>query len=153
MMRGSLNMKPEFEKSGMNPFFSALAGARVQNKEATPLQKLYTEVRDLEKIAEGGDLKAWQEKLPQVQQLAETVHEDAIKLLEVQVQIKKYELTLYLKASKQALQQAQTAETQAKQAELGDNTVASRELWNKSQKFKRLGEHFQQRLQTQLGRF
>lgn len=152
-MRGSLNMKPEFQKPGMNPFFSALAGARAQNKEATPLQKLYTEVRDLEKIAEAGDLKAWQEKLPQVQQLAETVHEDAIKLLEVQVQIKKFELTLYLKASKQAMLQAEAAKTQAKQAELGDNTVASRELWNKSQKFIRLGEHFQQRLKTQLGRF
>lgn len=150
-MRGSLSMKPEFQKPGMNPFFVALAGARAQAKEATPVQKLFTEIRELEKLAEVGNLKGWQEKVPQVLELAETVHEDPIKRLEIQVQIKKYELTLYLKASKQALQQAQAAETQAKEAELVDNTPASRELWNKAQKFKRLGEHFQQRLKSHLG--
>ncbi|MFO1462153.1 MAG: hypothetical protein U1F66_00070 [bacterium] len=150
-MRGNLSMKPEFAKPGMNPFFTALAQSRQAQTEATPVQKLGIELRALEKLAEAGDLRSWQVKLPEVVALSESVHADPIKRLEVQVQIKKYELTLYLKASKQALQQAQSAEQQARAAELTDDTAASRELWAKAQKLKRLGEHFQQRLMSHVG--
>ena len=150
-MRGNLPMKPEFTKPGMNPFFAALAESRGAQVEATPLQKLNGEIRSLEKLSEAGDLRAWQAKLPEVLKLSEEIYSDPIKRLEVQVQVKKQELTVYLKASKQALQQAQVSEQQAKEAELSDDAAASRELWAKAQKLKRLGEHFQQRLQNHVG--
>lgn len=143
------SIQPEFAKPGMNPFFAALTQSRNHPGEVLPLQKLAAELRGLERLAEAGDLRAWQVKVPELLRLSEEVHADPIKRLEVQVQIKKHELTLYLKASKQALQQAQNAESQAKAAELADDSV-SRELWLKAQKLKRLGEHFQQRLRNHL---
>src|SRR5262249_32905334 len=103
MMNGKLPTC-EFNKPGMNPFFAAMASAQSQNKAETPVQKLYAGLRGLEKFAEAGDIRGWQENLPAVEKLvSEVVVGDSIKLLETQVQIKKYELTLFLKASKGAL--------------------------------------------------
>ncbi len=45
-------MKPEFAKPGMNPFFTALAQSRQAQTEATPVQKLGAELRDLEECSE-----------------------------------------------------------------------------------------------------
>ena len=82
--------------------------------------------------------------------LVETVHSDVMRRLEVQVEIKQLELTLILKASKQAHQQSQVESKRAKEAELVDNTSASREHWQRAQKLKRIGEHFQEQLQVQV---
>src|SRR5215470_16154750 len=143
----------EFNKPGMNPFFAAMASSQTQKKAETPVQKLYAGLRGLEKLAEAGDIRGWQEGLPAVEKLAsEVLASDSMKLLETQVQIKKYELTLFLKASKGALQQAQATERQAKEAELADQDN-SRELWAKAQKLKSLGQQFQERLSAKLSLF
>lgn len=138
----------EFSKPGLNPFFSDMVSQKKTG--LTPVQQLHSELRGLEKIAESGNLKAWQEKAPQVLALVETVHSDGIRRLEVQVEIKQLELTLFLKASKQALQQSEVESKRAKEAELVDNAPASREHWQRAQKLKRIGEHFQEQLQVQL---
>ena len=138
----------EYSKPGLNPFFSSMVA---QKKTAlTPVQQLHTELRGLEKIAEAGDLKAWQEKVSQVLTLVETVHSDELRRLEAQVEIKQLELTLFLKASKNANQQSQVESKRAKEAELVDNTSASREHWQRAQKLKRMSEHFQEQLQVQV---
>ncbi|HKY62627.1 MAG TPA: hypothetical protein VJR29_04335 [bacterium] len=139
-------IQAEFSKPGMNPFFAALAQApRVE----TPVHKFHREVKALEKIAEAGDLQAWTAKVGQVDVLAQQAFEDPMKLLEAKVQVKKLELTLFVKASKSAIQQAETVEKQAKEAELTDNQ-ASRALWMKAQQLRQMGRLFQDKLRAQL---
>ncbi|MCC7343950.1 MAG: hypothetical protein IT573_03355, partial [Deltaproteobacteria bacterium] len=89
-------------------------------------------------------------KLPQVQAKIEAVHSDELRRLELQVQVKQYELTLFLQASKKALHQAQAEEKRAQEAQLGDDDQASREHFSRAMKLKRLGEHFQTQLQVQV---
>lgn len=139
----------EFRKPGLNPFMTLLS-AQPKSGALTPLQELHAELRALEKLAETGDAKGWQEKLPQVQAKIEAVHSDELRRLELQVQVKQYELTLFLQASKKALQQAQAEEKRAQEAQLGDDAQASREHFNRAMKLKRLGEHFQTQLQVQV---
>ena len=143
------NPKPEFLKPGLNPFFAAMARAKDVSASLTPVQRLNAELRKLEKAAESGDLKAWQEQLPLVEDLFQNFSGDPMRRLEIQVQIKQHELTLFLKASKRAMVQAQAEEKSAREAELSESGAA-REHWNKAQKWKRLGEHFQEQLSAQL---
>lgn len=139
----------EFRKPGLNPFMTLLS-AQSKSAGPTPLQELHAELHALEKIAESGDAKTWQEKLPQVQAMIDAVYSDELRRLELQVQVKQAELTLFLKASKKALQQAQAEEKRAQEAQLGDDVQASREHFSRAMKLKRLGEHFQERLQLQV---
>ena len=127
-----------------------MAASQAQKNADSPLQKLHVGLRNLEKIADAGDLRAWQENLPAVEKMAQELLGDSVKLLETQVEIKMHELTLFLKAGKGALHQAQVTEREAKEAELVNQTH-SRELWAKAQKFQELGEHFLQRLKSNLG--
>jgi len=140
----------EFIKPGLNPFFTALASSQSQPKTITPVQALREGMRRLEKLAEAGDVRAFQLARPEVLKLSEAVHSDGMKRLEIQVQTKTYECTLLLNASKGLLQKAKIAERQAKEAEL-INQANCRELWANAQKFQKLGEHFQQKLRSFLG--
>lgn len=143
------NPNPEFLKPGLNPFFAAMARTKEGPVSLTPVQRLGVELRKLEKVAESGDPRAWQEQLPIVADLLQSFSSDPMRCLEIQVQIKQHELTLFLKASKRALVQAQAEEKSAREAELSENGAA-REHWSKAQKWKRLGEHFQEQLNAQL---
>ncbi|HKX12884.1 MAG TPA: hypothetical protein VJP40_07000 [bacterium] len=138
-------IQAEFAKPGMNPFFAAMSQPRVE----TPVHKFHREVKALEKIAEAGDLQAWTSKAGQVDVLAQQAFEDPMKLLEAKVQVKKLELTLFVKASKTALQQADVVEKQAKEAELTEDQ-ASRALWMKAQQLRQMGRMFQDKLRAQL---
>lgn len=142
-------IQAEFSKPGMNPFFAALAQSQAQARVETPVHKFHREVKALEKIAEAGDLHAWSSKVAQVNGLAQEAFEDAMKLLEAKVQVKKLELTLFVKASKNALQQAEIVEKQAKEAELADDQNA-RALWMKAQQLRQMAGMFQDKLQAQL---
>jgi len=141
-------INPEFSKPGLNPFLVAMAQSKSPT-EITPVQQLAAELRGLEKIAQAGDLKAWQEQFPRVEAALEQLQAEPMRRLEIQVQIKQAELTLFLKASKRALVEAQAEEKSAREAEIAE-TGAAREHWAKAQKWKRLGEHFQGQLQAQL---
>ncbi|HCU25694.1 MAG TPA: hypothetical protein DF383_11820 [Deltaproteobacteria bacterium] len=141
----------EFAKPGLNPFLTVFEAHRAQKSELSPLQKLHGKLKVLEKIAEAGEFQQWQEKASEVLALSEEVHDDEIRRLEVQVQIKKFELTLFFNAGKQAHRRAQSAERQAVEAELTENTTASREHWAQAQKWKRLSEYFQEKLNLPTG--
>lgn len=136
----------EFNRPGMNPFMEVLSTALSSRREATPLQKLNAYFKQMEKVADAGDIRAWQEKLPQVDALVRAADMDAIRELEVKVQIKKLELTLLLKAGKRALEEAKLTEKKANEAELIEDAVSSQELKQKAHKLERLGSQLHQQL-------
>lgn len=141
--------KPEFQKPGLNPFLVAMTRSKEATVGMTPVQQVAAELRKLEKAAEAGDPKAWADQLPKVEAALQNLSDDPMRRLETQVEIKQHELTLFLKASKRALVQAQAEEKSAREAELTE-TGSAREHWSKAQKWKRLGEHFQEQLNAQL---
>jgi len=149
MNQENTTIQPEFAKPGLNPFLVAMAQSKQSVLPSTPVQQLSAELRKLEKTAEVGDIKAWQDQLPRVEAALSSLQADPMRRLEIQVQIKQHELTLILKASKRAQVQAQVEEKSAREAELSESGAA-REHWTKAQKWKRLGEHFQEQLSAQL---
>ena len=149
MNQENTTIQPEFAKPGLNPFLVAMAQSKQSVLPSTPVQQVAVELRKLEKSAETGDLKAWQDQLPRVEAALASLQADPMRRLEIQVEIKQHEWTLLFKASKGALQQAQLVEQQAKEAELTNRDTA-KELWRKAQKFKQLGQHFQECLNAKL---
>ena len=73
---------PESSWSGFCPAAARRGSKRSSGQWPQASARFYWG-RVASKLAEAGNLKAWQEKVPQVLELAETVHEDPIKRLEI----------------------------------------------------------------------
>lgn len=135
----------EFARPGFNPFMEVLSSQLKTPKSSTPVQELHGQLRALERSAEHGDLRAWQEQRARLDASVTKAGLDEVRALEVKVQIKKIELTLLLKAGKRALEEARLAEKQATEAELTEDPTAD-QLKLKAQKLERMGAQLHQQL-------
>ncbi|MFO1519895.1 MAG: hypothetical protein U1F57_09580 [bacterium] len=133
-------------KATPNAFFASLAEYQVRPKQETPLQKFRNHLKTLEKMADAGDIKGWQENLPTVHVLALEADVDSAKDLNLRVQLKKWELTLMLQAGNKALQQAKELEKKANEAQIVEDEDMAHTLIEKAQRLVRLGNQLHEQL-------
>lgn len=128
-----------------NAFFATLAAVQ---KQSTPLHKFKSQMRLLEKASEIGDIRGWQEKLQNLNNLGKEAGIDPSTDLETRIQLKKLELTLLFNAEKRAREQARQTEKKATEAQMGNQPELARELLAKAQKLTRLAGQIQDQLLT-----
>lgn len=128
-----------------NAFFATLAAVQ---RQTTPLQRFKSEIRLLEKVSERGDIRGWQEKLSNLNNLGKEAGIDPATDLETRVQLKKMELTLLLNAEKRARVEARQNEKKAAEAQMGNQPELARELLAKAQKLNRLVQQIEGQLLT-----
>lgn len=146
-MEAIQNTVPQIQrKPAANPFFTALANYRVHSNEPTPLHRLRSHLRLLEKCAERGDVRGWQTNLSRVNELAGEASIDAARDLSLRVQLKKMEFTLLFQAFKNAKAQITLHEKQAAEAQVAADAQKAQELLAKAQKLSRLAEQLEKQL-------
>lgn len=100
--------------------------------------------RKLERCAEAGDLVAWKKN----KEAAQEAGLDLAKDLETQVRVKQMELTLYMRATKFAHQNATNTEKRALEAQISNQGDQARQLFQRAQKFSDLASHLTQHLKA-----
>lgn len=129
-----------------NTFYSSLAEYEIKSKEMPPSERLRAEIKQLERFAARGDLKAWQEKYPLVLKQAETLAQDPLKDLETRVHLKKLELMLLLAARKRAQLQVKILEQKAADAQ-ANRWVKQHEVMEKqAEKLRQLAKNLEEQI-------
>jgi|SRR5262245_45921211 len=131
-----------------NAFFAALAGTR--NNVQTPHQIFRSQIRLLEKAAEAGDIRSWQENSAPLAKLASAAGIDLAQDLETRVTLKKIELSLLMNAHKKASTQAKALEKQATEIQIAGDLNAAKELFAKAQKLNTLALQLTAQLEARL---
>ncbi len=127
----------EFTNPGSRPEKDFLVS---QLKTEKAPQKLEVELRKLQKCSEGGDLAGWKTHLAPFLEIELD--------LETRVRLKQMELTLFVRASKVARQQAVYAEKKATDAQMADNVDQARQLFQRAQKFNELATYLTDQLKA-----
>ncbi len=84
-----------------NRFFVLLAASQSRPVALNPIHKMHSLMGEMRKSAEAGDIQAWQEKLPRLAGLLKSLPSVSLSKLEFEMEQKKLELTLLLKAGNQ----------------------------------------------------
>src|SRR4030095_13975158 len=135
-------------KPAANAFFATLA-EKTQSVQ-TPHQIFRSQIRLLERAAEAGDIRSWQENSAPVAKLAASAGIDMAKDLEVRVQLKKIELSLLMNAHKKASTQAKSVEKQAAELQIAGNATAAKDFFAKARKLSTLATQLQTQLEARL---
>src|SRR5215467_10619906 len=133
-------------KPTANAFFATLAET---SKIQTPHQIFRAQIRIVEKAAEAGDIRGWQENSAPLATLASAAGID-MQDLEIRVQLKKIELSLLMNAQKKASTQAKGLEKQATELQIAGDVNAAKDLFAKAQKLIALSLQLKGQLEARL---
>jgi hypothetical protein len=130
-----------------NAFFAALAET---TKIQTPNQIFRAQIRLVEKAAEAGDIRGWQENSASLATLASDAGIDLTQDLEIRVQLKKIELSLLMNAQRKASSQAKGLEKQATELQIAGDVNGAKDLFAKAQKLITLSLQLKGQLEARL---
>lgn len=145
-------IQPEFQGFGLNPFLEVLETRFQKEAAPKPIQSFHHKFKQLERAAQGGDLKAWQAMVPELKALAAAAGMEWEENLDLQVKLQQLELGLLLQAGKMAQRKAASMEKQAERDQIKAPPSQANPLYQQAKRYHQLGEQLFNQLRNKMGR-
>jgi len=127
-------------------FLTVLVASQSKAKPNLPAQQIHRVLSELKVLSQEGEVDAWTRKRESFESTLQELEMDAVRGLEIQVELARQELDLFLLAAKKSLFKAKQQQARAMAAKEQKDEAAARRLMAQSHRLIRESQAWEDRL-------
>jgi len=127
-------------------FLEALAASQSKQRDMTPLQQIHHWIGLMKVRAQEGDLEGWVQQKGTLEELLSSMSLDAFRELELQVEVARQEMDLFLSASRNSMIEAKENEQRAQDAKARQDEEEAKDCMARSHRLVRQSQCLQEQL-------